>query len=425
MIIGRSFVRTGWLAALLAMIAIPARGEDWPRWGGPRGDNTWHGPKLPEKWPSGSLPQIWKQPIGGGYGGISVSAGRAYVMDRQTQPAEQERVLCFDAASGRPLWTHAYPVKYGNLDYGNGPRATPTVFDGRVYTLGAVGHFFCLDADSGKVLWSQDFVAQHGSVLPTWGLAASPVIWENLVIVHPGAKRGCVMAFDRISGREAWRAGEDPAGYSTPIIIQAPSGMQVVCWTPEHVLGITAREGQLVWSIPYKVTYGVSIASPIYHNDTVFVTGYWEGSKAIRLGKSPGDAKLAWEDTRNLRGLLAPPLLREGYVYSIDKNHGLTCFEFETGKKLWDDRDHEITARGNNPHAAFVWLGDGDRALILNEAGQLLVAHLNPKGFTLEKGPTIITREEGKPIWAHPAWAGSRVYARNDTELVCVELLLK
>ena len=138
---------------LLVLVLLPSAvcAEDWPRWGGPRGDGTWRGPHLPEAWPAGKLPVVWNKAIGGGYGGVSVAEGRVYVMDRQTEPVEVERIVCFDAASGKQLWVHKYAVRYGKLDYGNGPRATPTVFEGCVYTLGAVGHACCLEAQDGKL----------------------------------------------------------------------------------------------------------------------------------------------------------------------------------------------------------------------------------------------------------------------------------
>src|SRR5436190_8991026 len=157
--------------------------EYWPRWGGPRGDGTWQGPMLPDVFPQGTLPVAWQQQIGGGYGGVSVAKGRVYVMDRRAAPNEVERVLCFDALSGKPLWSHEYAVAYGKLDYGNGPRATPTIYDGRVYTLGAMGHVLCLNANDGNVYWSKDCVAEFNAKIPTWGLAASPVIWKEMVIV--------------------------------------------------------------------------------------------------------------------------------------------------------------------------------------------------------------------------------------------------
>lgn len=401
--------------------------EEWPRWGGPRGDGTWRGPsatqKLPEKWPAAGLPLVWRKEIGGGFGGVSVNDGRVCVMDRQTKPNECERTLCLDADSGRELWIDEYPVEYGKLDYGNGPRGTPTIHDGRVYTLGAVGHVRCLDAASGKLIWSHDSVKEFDATIPMWGLAASPVIWQDRVIVHVGAKDGCVMAFDRLNGKKIWRVSDDPAGYATPIVIASPSGPQVVQWTPEHVLGIDVRTGKQLWSVPYKITYGVSVATPIYQQELVLVAGYWEGSKAIKLGKNPTDATVAWEENRYLRGLMSQPLYHDGNVYLLEKQYGLTCFELATGKKLWDD-DNRATPRGRNPQATLVWLtNEPERALILNSDGDLILAKLDPSGYHEQSRTRIIDPTDINQVWAHPAYSGRFVFARNDKEIVCRALL--
>jgi outer membrane protein assembly factor BamB len=372
-------------------------------------------------WPEGKLPVKWKQPLGGGYGGVTVSAGRGYVMDRQTEPREVERVVCFSLDTGKSLWVHEYPVAYGKLDYGNGPRATPIILDGSVYTLGAMGHAHCVDAATGEPRWNKDFVAEAGAKIPTWGLAASPVVWDDLVFLQPGAKNGCMVALERNTGREVWRSSEDPAGYATPIVIDSPSGPQLVVWTPLHILGLNPRSGKIHWSVPYEISYGVSIATPIYRDNILFITAYWAGSKAIRLGSKPEDAELIWEENRNLRGLMAQPLYRDGLVYTIDKQFGLTCFDLKSSKKLWDDANR-MTPRGRNPQATLVWLNDGDRAIILNELGDLILARLNAVGYHELSRTNIIERKENSPIWAHPAYAGNRVYARSDTELVCVEL---
>lgn len=396
-----------------------ASAEDWPRWRGPRGDGTWHGPQLPEKWPAGGLKTSWQREIGGGYGGISVLGSRLYVMDFHKEPAESERVICLDAITGEPVWSQKYPVSYKGLDYPNGPRATPTIHDGRVYTVGAVGHLNCFDADKGTVLWTKDPQSDYKVKLPEWGIAASPVIYEELVIIHPGAAdNGCVIAFDRVNGKEIWRAGNDPGGYCTPILIDSPSGKQLILWSPKHILSYEPRTGKQNWQIPYDVTYGVAIATPIYHEGLVFVSGYWEGSKAIRLGDKPDNAKLQWEDTKQLRGLMSQPLYRDGLVYLLDKQLGLTCFELASGKKLWDDQ-HQMTPRGRNPQANLVWLdaGKSDRVIILNSEGELILARLNRDAYHETSRTKII-----EPTWAHPAFAGNRIYARNDTQLVCVEL---
>lgn len=339
-------------------------------------------------------------------------------MDRQKEPLEIERVLAFDARSGEPLWKHEYPVSYGDLDHGNGPRAAPTIYEGRVYTLGALGHARCLDAKTGRVLWSKDF-GSDGAELPTWGLAASAVIWRDLVIFHPGLRPdGSLVALDRETGRERWRASTDPAGYATPVVIDRGGREQLIAWTPAHVIGVDLVNGSVLWAIPYPVTYGVSIAAPVFHRGIIFVTGYWEGSKAIRLGESPPDARLLYEENRHLRGLMSQPLVKDGYGYLLDKTQGLVCFEFESGKRIWDD-GHQLTPRGRNPQASLVWTADGNRVLALNSDGELVLATLDPKGYHEHARAKVLDS-----TWAHPAYAGNRAFARNDSELVAVELPL-
>src|SRR5262249_19218323 len=151
---------------------------------------------------------------------------------------------------------------------------------GKLYTLGALGHVLCLDAKTGDVVWKRDAVAEHGAKVPEWGFAGSPVIDGEKGIVHVGSDTtGCVIAFDRTTRPPLWQAVNDPAGYCTPVVIHPKSGKQFVIWTPEHVHGLDPETGKGLWKVPYKVTYGVSIATPIFRDDILFVTGYWEGSK--------------------------------------------------------------------------------------------------------------------------------------------------
>ena len=160
----------------------------------------------------------------------------------------------------------------------------------------------------------------------------------------------------------------------------------------------------------------VSIASPIFQEGMVFVSAYWAGSKAIRPVAAGEEAGLVYEENRNLRGLMSQPLYREGHAYLLEKQYGLTCFEFKTGKKIWDD-NNKMTPRGRNPQASLVWLGKSERAIILNSDGELILARLNPRGYH-ETSRTKILGE----TWAHPAYSGRHVFARSDTELVCYEL---
>lgn len=422
---------SGLAFALAALAAIsPASAEDWPRWRGPRGDGSWKAPELPDTLPAGAgLKTVWNIEIGGGYGGIAVVGDRLYVQDRPVRAKpddpEEERVLCLDARTGGKVWEHRHPAAYGKLDYGNGPRATPTVEGGRVWTLGAVGTACCLDAATGKVIWQRDLRADAGARVPMWGFAASPVLDGPRVLLHVGAEDGTLLALDKDTGKELWRGGPDPAGYCTPMFIDAPSGRQVVIWTPMNVRALDPATGKALWAVPYKVTYGVSIAGPVWHEGRLFVSGYWEGAKMIRPGPAAGDVTVEWEENRHLRGLMSTPLLREGTVYMLDKGSGVTAFRWADGTVLWND-GHKLTARGRNPHVIFVWTGQGDRALALNAEGELIHVRFAPSGLTeLWRAKAIDGR-----VWSHPAFAGSRVYVRADgaekptktCRLACVEL---
>ena len=431
------------LISVALMGTCPVAAEDWPQWRGPRADGTWQAPKLPREWPRAGLRTVWRQPVGGGYAGVTVLGGRVYTLDLEApiaprpkdapeddRPDGFERVRCFEATSGREVWSHRYPVRYGNLGgYANGPRTSVTIRDGRAYSLGAVGHLYCFDAASGKVIWQHDTVKEYGARVPEWGFAGSPVVDGELVITHLGAARGgCVVAFDRHTGQEKWRALDDPAGYCTPALFDTAAGRILVVWTPRHIHALDPTDGRSLWRVPYEVTYGVSIAGPICQEGIVFVTGYWEGSKAIRLGARLTDQELLWTDNKNLRGLMAQPLYRDGHVYMIDKDRGLTCFELKTGRKIWDD-DNTLTPRGRNPPASIVWLNDGDRALALNSRGELILCRLNPQGYQEESRTRILSGR----VWGHPALSGRFLYAKTDgaeawrtagaCELVCVELV--
>jgi len=396
---------------------MPGSGEQWPRWRGARGDGTWNAPKLPDAWPTDGLRHAWRQDLGGGYGGVAVTAGRVYVMDRQTHPQDVENVRCFDAVTGEINWVHSTLVDYSGVSYDNGPRSTPTVVGDRVYTLGATGHLLCLHAQNAKKLWAKYLGSEYHARIPIWGLSASPIVIEDLLIVHAGGEPdACYVAFDRETGEERWRSVTDAAGYATPLLIVHNESQQLVCWTPTNVRGLDPHTGQLLWTVPFEVNYGTSIANPIFQEGIVLVSGYYEGSLAIRLGNEADDAEVTWHERRNLRGLMSQPLYRDGYAYLVDKRHGLTCFKLATGKKTWDD-DNRMTPKGRNPQATMVWLNDEDRAIALNSDGDLILMRLNPKGY-LEQSRTNIIGQ----TWAHPAYAGNCVYARSDTELVCVPL---
>lgn len=399
----------------LLLAALTALASDWPQWRGKNRDNVWAVKGLPGELPAKLEPR-WKKPLGAGYGGISVTGGRVFVMDRQTKPKEIERVVCLDAETGKQLWSHDYDVSYGKLDYGNGPRCTPTVHDGKVYALGALGHLHCLEAKTGKVVWSHDTVKAFAGKVPTWGHACSPLIdGKRLIVQVGGGKEGALLvALDRETGKELWRALDDPPGYSSPVIVDSGKWRQLIYFTPRHVVGLEPDSGKVLWKEKFAgITYDVAISDVVYADGVLLAGNYWSGSKAITLDEKGLNPKVAWEG-KELSLLMSTPLVKGKHVYALDRHKGLKCIEMRSGKVLWEGE--HVTPRGSNPQASLVWVG-GDRALILNTPGELALVELTTQGLKkCGKAPVI------GQTWAHPAFADGCVFARSDTEIVCVPL---
>src|SRR5262245_1784637 len=184
------------LGLALCFVAATARADDWPQWRGPHRDGVWRESGIVAAIPPGGLKVLWRARIGTGYSGPVVAQGRVYVTDHKLGP-EVERVVCFDEATGKPLWVHAYPCEYQDMEYGNGPRAAPTVHDGKVYTLGTKGHLFCLDAARGEVLWKKELVKDFGGSVLRYGVSAAPLVEGDLLIVFAGAPDATVIAVDK------------------------------------------------------------------------------------------------------------------------------------------------------------------------------------------------------------------------------------
>ena len=391
--------------------------SDWPQWRGADRAGEWRGVRLPARFTAETARVRWRVPLGGGYGGIAVSDGRLYVQDR-SEKTSTERVLCVDPESGKLLWADEYAADYKGLDYPNGPRATPTVHERRVYTQGAVAHVRCLDAESGRVIWTIDTRADYRGEVPMWGHAASPLIYKDFVIVQiGGAEGGTLAALDRATGSIRWKALKEKAGYSSPTVFEHHGRSFLAFWSAESVAALAPDDGKVLWTVPYKSTYGVAIASPVVHDGLLLVSGYWEGSKCLALAADGMTPSVAWEGATH-HGLMSTPLFRDGVLYALDKKEGLLGIEWKTGKVLWSD-GHRVTAKDRNPHAAMVWAGGqtSDRAAILNAEGELILAALSRGGYAEHGRVKLLDR-----TWAHAAFAGQSVFARNDQELVAARI---
>lgn len=407
--------------------------EDWPQWRGPGRDGVWRETGVVEKFSSDNLKPKWRAEIGAGYSGPTVAQGRVYVMDRIAKRDSTERILCFDEQTGERLWLQEYECEYGKIGYQAGPRASVTIDEGRAYALGATGRLHCLDAARGTVVWHKDLEALYEIDMPIWGIAGSPLIFKNLVILHIGGKNGaCVVALDKVSGEEAWKALGDRGQYTAPILVQHAGQPVVICWTGDSVAGLEATSGKVLWRHQWKPrNMPIGVATPVVEKDRVFFTSFYDGALMLRLLSDKPGIEVLWQiagrdeqNTEALHSIISTPVFDGGYIYGVDSYGELRCLDADDGKRLWEDLTATPKARWSNIH----FVKNGDKYWLFNERGELIIARLSPQGYgeisraKLLKPTTEQLRLRGGVCWSHPAFANRHVFARNDEELVCVSL---
>jgi outer membrane protein assembly factor BamB len=456
-----ALVPTVWLLLLPTV-----RADDWPQWLGPKRDAVWRETGILDKFPEGGPKVCWRTPIGGGYAGPAVVGDRVYVLDRVLSPGVQnpgspftvkgvpgkERVLCLDGSSGKVLWTHEYDCPY-RISYPAGPRTTPVVHEGKVYTLGAMGHLCCLNAADGKVVWSKNFVKDYQAPVPLWGFAAHPLLDGDKLICLVGGKGSVVVAFDRNSGEEKWRSlsfqkRDTQLGYCPPMIYTLAGKRQLLIWHPESLNGLDPQTGEAYWSQPFLrdpaqdetdarpivVKANLTIPTPrLARDDRLFVTSFYNGAMMVQLdGDHP---KVLWRShvqseqpnrTDTLNSIMPTPFLRDGYIYGVCSYGELRCLRADDGKRVWMTLAATGARDENERWANAFLIAQADRFFLPNEKGDLLIARLTPKGYEeidrahiLEPTSSLGDR---KVVWSHPAFANRSMYARNDKEIVCVSL---
>jgi outer membrane protein assembly factor BamB len=420
-------------AAILFLIrpsAMTAQAEDWPQWGGTQRDIVWRESGIVKTLPTtGLLPRVWSTPIGEGYSGPAVADGRVYITDRLARQ-NTERVLCLDAESGEILWKHEYPARY-TIAYAAGPRSTPVVDGDRVYTIGAMGHMFCFDAKSGDVLWQKSFFDDYRTPIPQWGMVASPLVdGDQLITLVGGAGGALVVSFDKATGRELWRSLNDPdVGYCPPVMLTFGGKRQVIIWHPRAVTSIDPQDGSPIWSVPYRVKAALCVPMPRQIGNRLFVTSFYNGPRMIEVSDDGTSAKIVWsgrsnseERTDGLHSIMPTPVVTEDHIYGVCSYGQLRCLDAKTGRRIWETREATGDGRWWN---AFL-IPHEDRYFLHNEQGDLIIANLSPKGYEEISRARLVepTRRvnERMTIWSHPAFAMKSVFARNDREIVRVNL---
>jgi outer membrane protein assembly factor BamB len=430
--------------------AIPGfiQADDWPQWLGPRRDGIWRESGLLDRFPTGGPTVRWRTPIGGGYTGPAVAAGRVFVTDRilsegvknpsnpfaKTKLTGEERVLCLDESSGHILWKHTYPCEY-QISYPAGPRATPLIAGDKVYALGAMGDLFCLQAADGKVLWSANFPKDFKAGLPIWGFAAAPLLDGDKLICMVGGPDCLAVAFHKDTGKEIWRSLKTKElGYCPPMIYKFAGKRQLIIWNPQSINGLDPETGAVYWTEPFAVKAQLSISTPQKVGEELFLTSFYNGSILLRF--HPGDAKpiIVWKGKSNseqpsrtdgLHSIMPTPFIKDGFIYGVCSYGELRCLSLEDGKRIW--QTYAATGGKSRRWANAFLTPQGDRYFLFNEQGDLIIANLTPKGYEeLSRAhiiePTNHMVEDRPVVWTHPAYANKCVYVRNDDEIICVSL---
>jgi outer membrane protein assembly factor BamB len=431
--------RCGIFTLVLAALAPGfVAADDWPQWGGPQRDLVWRETGIVESLPAadpktGMLPRAWTAKIGSGYAGPAVANGRVFVLDRIADD-NLERVLCFDAETGKELWKHPYDAKY-TISYPLGPRATPTVDGDGVYTLGAMGNLFCFDVANGHIVWQKNLPADCGTKIPAWGMAGAPLVdGDQLIVLAGGKPGGLVISFDKKTGAERWRAldGLEP-GYCAPVILEFGGRRQLIVWHPGAVVGLDPASGAVLWQVPFDIKAGLTIPTPRKLDQRLFVTSFYNGPMMIDLGKDGKSPPVLWQSAagnteihnNSLHAIMCTPIVTEDCIYGVGSYGELRCLDTKTGEVVWESRDATGPGRWWN---AFL-VPHGDCVVICNEQGEIIFARLSREGFKelsraklIEPTQPILRR---MTVWSHPAFAMRSVFARNDGELIRVNLAKK
>lgn len=403
------------LAYLLTLFSVSvAWGEDWPQFLGPNRDGRSSEKGLAESWPKSGPQVVWRRPVGHGYSGPVVAGERVIVFH---QPEGDELLECLHSATGERAWALGYPCDYpGGYGTGPGPRATPSIVADRVYSYGAAGVLQCVGLETGKLLWRRDLSKEYQIPENFFGIGSSPLVMDDRVYVNVGAPEGAgLAAFDAHSGKTVWATTNDTASYSSPVAATVQDKPFVFFFARSGLHGVDPSNGKERFFFPWRARINASVnaATPLVRGDRVFITSSY-GTGAALLGIKPdGGVEKVWTSQKVMSSQYNTPVLRNREIYGIDGREDgdvarLACVEFDTGKLLW---------RAEGFGCAAILLV-ADKLLMLTQVGELVLADAVPTAYRERARARLLDA----PCRPQPALSNGQFYARNERELIRVDL---
>lgn len=389
---------------LASLAVVTANATDWFQWRGP--DRSGVIPQEIVKNSSPSFGKVWDDEVGIGCSSMVISDGRLFTVGHDPD-ARVDQVFAFDAKSGQRIWKHTYPAALLARNYEGGPAATPTVDGDTVYVYSREGRLLALNASDGRVKWQVDVTSELGGKAPRWMYSTSPLVYENKVIVDVGGPNASTVAFDKANGKVIWKSGNDPAGYSSPVLMTVGGKPRVAMFNGFGLVVVNPGTGAQTARYEWETSYGVNAATPLVIGDGMLLisSGYGKGSALLQI--SDGGVKEMWR-TEELQSQFLSPVYYQGIIFGFDSgDKRLKAINSRTGDVFWESRDY---GRGGSVTIA------GSTIVVLNELGDLYLTKATRSGLT-----NLAEVKAVRPkTWVAPAIEGDLIYVRNNRgDLVC------
>ncbi len=440
------FLSVVFFLSLLAVVPndSTAMADDWPAWMGANRDGVYRETGIVDSIPESGLKVKWRKPIAEGYAGPAVASGKVVVFDYVKSEGEiknnprarvelkgSERITTMDASTGETVWQKSYDCPY-SISYPAGPRCTPTIDGDRVYTLGAEGDLQCRSMTNGEVIWGFSLKEKLNAKILIWGQSSHPLVDGELLYTMVGGKGQGIVAFNKMTGEVAWKALDVETGYCPPSIIKAGGARQLIAFHPKGVVSLNPADGTKYWEHELTPLHQMSIARPMIDGNLLYASGIKDVSLMMELDTEKPGAKELWrgDSKESIFSANATPLFVNGTLYGTDCGVGcLFAVDGKTGERLWQtfEATRPKETRKVNHGTGFVTrIGDTDRYFIMNEVGDLVMAKMTPEKFE-SLGRFHVLEPTGEAfgrdvVWSHPAYAEKTLFARNDKEIVAVDL---
>ncbi len=382
-----------------------SRAADWPNWRGPNHDGISSETGWNAHWQDDEPKVLWEASLGAGFASMAVSSGKVYAMGNID---DKDILYCFDAATGEEIWKKSYDCLLYDKNHEGGPCATPTVDGDAIYTFSKDGDALRFKASTGEIVWHINLNKEFGFKHPTWYFSGSPLVVDDLIILNAGSSG---VALKKEDGSIVWQSGRSESGYATGVPFTFGNQKIVVLPVSREIVAVNPETGDVIWRLPWKTSYDINAAEPIFSDDLMFISsGYNHGCALLKIDGS--NVTEIWQN-KNMRNQINSSVLWEGYVYGFDGQVGgggkLKCIDFKTGQTKWSQ---------GGMGTGSLMLADG-KLIILSEKGKLVIAEASPDGYKELSSKQIL---RGK-CWTVPVLANGRIYARNaDGHLVCVDV---